>query len=138
MRITYDGTDSFRKLKAAKSDAYCSVNESVTSMLAPSVTNNTGYSCLSSNYSGDKVTISWTNIWGEPAVSIVLVRDLYPLTVYRKTVTGTSTSAPTGFVSSTGQSLVIQPGHTYSMRLYNGGVGPLSTQFYIPSCVPNI
>lgn len=100
-------------------------------------------SCISPNFTGNAVTISWTNPTGGNVVTWVDVSDTPTFNTYfNKNVIGTfAATAPAGFATNDDLKtpLALNPATTYYVWLYNGAPAPNYehspiTSFSIPAC----
>jgi len=106
----------------------------------PATTNNV--TCASgSTYSGNEVTINWSGtsvtraeIAGDHFSTIKA--SSYPTNYYQKNVSGTSTSAPTGFTKAdgSGRTLTLTTGNTLYVRACNNTRCSPETTFSVPAC----
>lgn len=98
-------------------------------------------SCIIPSYTGSEVTISWTNPLF-PVTYVDISTDPGFSTYYYKAVTGSasspaSTTGPDGFLKSGDNTpLVLQPGTTYYVALWNGALSDVQS-FTVQTCVPN-
>ena len=105
---------------------------------APVITKNV--SCINSGFSGNAVTISWTNPAGGNPVSYVDISTSSSYSsYYNKSVAGlSSTTAPNGFAmdDTSALPLLLNPNTTYFVQLYNNNLGYHSptVSFSIPEC----
>lgn len=113
--------------------------QSPTSGTPPATPTITPAACITGNYNGSGITISWAN--SNPAVTYVDISTVSNFASwYNKPVSGTSTNA-SGFTgmpgtSVAGQSLVFQPNTTYYVRVWNGALISGVAQFNITTtCV---
>lgn len=98
---------------------------------APVITKNV--SCISSNYMGNGVTVSWTNSGSKPVTWVDISTSSSFTTNYHKSISsgGMSTQLPVGFTLENGsQALILTPNVTYYVRLYNGAQVPVGDTYH--------
>jgi hypothetical protein len=100
---------------------------------APTITK-TGVCAPAGGYTGSGVVISWTNPSGAPVSFTDISADSSFGSFYNKSVTGTSTTAPSGFsLFGASGALTLTANTQYFVRVYNGSHSS-STSFSIPAC----
>jgi hypothetical protein len=100
---------------------------------APTITT-AGVCAPVAGYNGSGITISWTNPAGAPVVFADISPDSTFIPLYNKSVTGISTTSPSGFVLFGGTTpLTLSAGIQYFVRVYNGTHSD-SSSFILPEC----